>query len=508
MPISNLIPGEPVLSWLLVIIAANIILYFIRHSVHQLFDNVTILIVQNLRLLSRSLLTASDSMNRRNREVLLEHGKQQAERELERQFIRLGNLVEKDLGRYPTIQRNIEQNISHMEDKLSHTSEVPAPLPEWTEAVESISKLKDTTKNDAVVGKLLQAIYEAFHKQQGEVLATYRQDIAKRHNLLKGAMAHWRRLLQKISNLHNQWQNLNEQAQKVDLQVERFENMVQGTDKAERLLKASNTTQFFISLVVMVIAGFGAFVNYNLIALPMSELMPATSQVAGYNVADIGAAVIIMLEITVGLFFMEAIGITRLFPVIQFMEDKKRIICAWVCMIFLLALCGVEAGLAYMRETMVADKALLTSFLVGGEAAATQSANTEHSNIPMIGQMTLGFVLPLILMFVAIPFESFVHTARHVIGNLVVNICVLLSTILRSLSIFFKQFNHSLKHIYDILCFAPLWVEHMIEHKPKKQAPDNQESPSDATDPALIENDADKISKKSKKDIAQLTKEA
>jgi len=217
----------------------------------------------------------------------------------------------------------------------------------------------------------------------------------------------------------------------------RFDNMVKGTDKAERLLKASSTTQFFISLVVMAIAGFGAFVNYNLIALPMSELMPATTQVAGYNVADIGAAVIIMLEITVGLFFMEAVGITRLFPVIHFMEDRKRMIWAWICMLFLLSLCFVEAGLAYMREMMVADKALLTSFLVGGEAAATAEPN-EASIIPMIGQMTLGFVLPLILMFVAIPFESFIYTGRHVLGNLLVQICLLTSTLLRSLSLFIK----------------------------------------------------------------------
>lgn len=465
MTIAHLIPGQPVLSWILAIISTMLVLYFIRPSAHQLLDNLTQLIVQNLRLLSRSFLAAAKNMSVRNKEVLLEHGKQQAERELERQFIRLGNLVEKDLSRYPTVQRNIEQNIASMEDKLTETSVVPAPLPEWTEAVESISKLKDSTKNDAVVGKLLQAIYEAFHKQQSEVMNTYKKDISKRHGLLKSAMQHWRHLLEKLSSVEKHWQHLNDQAKKIDLQVERFDNMVKGTDKAERLLKSSNSTQFFIALVVMVIAGFGAFVNYNLIALPMSELMPATSQVAGYNVADIGAAVIIMLEITVGLFFMEAIGITRLFPVIHFMEDGKRKVWAWVCIIFLLALCFVEAGLAYMREAMVADKALLTSFLVAGEQASQASA-TETSNIPMIGQMTLGFILPLILMFVAIPFESFIHSGRHVLGSLTSQALVFLSSALRALSLFLKPLANSFKNIYDMLCFAPLWIEQLIEQRP------------------------------------------
>lgn len=139
---------------------------------------------------------------------------------------------------------------------------------------------------------------------------------------------------------------------------------------------------------------------------------------------------------------------------------------AWVCMIFLLALCGVEAGLAFMRESMVADKALLTSFLVGGEQAVTQASQQEHSNIPMIGQMMLGFVLPLILMFVAIPFESVIHTGRHVLGSLLVQTCILLSTLLRTLSLVIKQLNHSLKNVYDILCFAPIWIEHLIESRP------------------------------------------
>ena len=484
MSIANFIPGQPILSWILAIISGMLILYFIRPSAHQLLDTLATLLVQNLRLLSRSLKISAKHMAERNTEVLLEHGKQQAERELERQFIRLGSLVEKDLARYPTVQRTIEQNIAVMEEKLTETASVPAPLPEWTEAVESISKLKDSTKNDAVVGKLLQAIYEAFHTQQSEVMSTYKKDISNRHNILKSAMNHWRHLLEKVSHVEKQWQNLNVQAKKIDLQVERFDSMVKGTDKAQRLLKASNSTQFFISLVVIVIAGFGAFVNYNLIALPMSELMPATSQVAGYNVADIGAAVIIMLELTVGLFFMEAIGVTRLFPVIHFMEDHKRTIWAWVCMIFLLALCSVEAGLAYMREAMVADKALLTSFLVSGEQAATTS---EHSNIPMIGQMTLGFVLPLILMFVAIPFESFIHTGRHVLGSLIIQLFIITSTLLRSISLFIKQLSHSLKNIYDIMCFAPLWIGHLIEQRPEFN---KSKSSKQHSEPSQISDDA------------------
>jgi hypothetical protein len=48
-----------------------------------------------------------------------------------------------------------------------------------------------------------------------------------------------------------------------------------------------------------------------------------------------------------------------------------------------------------------------------------------------------------------------------------VQILILLSTLLRSLSLLTKQLNHSLKNVYDILCFAPLWIEHLFENRPK-----------------------------------------
>ncbi|EAT12150.1 hypothetical protein HF888_05045 [Bermanella marisrubri] len=496
MSIANLIPGQPVLSWILVVLGAMLVLYFIRHSVHQLLDNLTRLVITNLKLLSRALLNTARVVRHRNKEVLLDYGKQQAKRELERQFVRLSDMVAKDLGRYPEVQRDIQQNIAHMEDKLKETSDVPPPMPEWTEAVEAIAKLKDSTKNDAVVGKLLQSIYEAFHTQQKEVMTRYREDVSKRHGILKSAMQHWRDVLSKLGNVERNWESLNDYANKIDTQVERFEQLNKGTDHALQILKASTSTQFFISVVVMVIAGFGAFVNYNLIALPMSELMPATSQVAGYDVADIGAAVIIMLEITVGLFFMEAVGITRLFPVIHFMEDKKRMIWATVCMVFLLSLCFVEAGLAYMREIMVEDKAMLANFLVGGEEGAAAQATQETSAIPMIGQMILGFVLPLILMFVAIPFESFIHTGRHVLGTLTVQVCVFFSTILRSLALAFKHFSDAIKQVYDISCFLPIWIEHLIESRPRSVKKNNSPDVSDTiVSPdanTLLESDSDK----------------
>lgn len=61
-----------------------------------------------------------------------------------------------------------------------------------------------------------------------------------------------------------------------------------------------------------------------------------------------------------------------------------------------------------------------------------------------------------------------------------------------------KQFNKSLKHIYDILCFAPLWVVNLIENKPKSL----KTVVTDEQEPLALESDDAKSSKSKKKDAA------
>ena len=89
-------------------------------------------------------------------------------------------------------------------------------------------------------------------------------------------------------------------------------------------LSASSMTHFVASAFVLAIALLGGFINFHLIALPMSEMVGATSYVGPVRTSDIAALVIIFTEIAMGLFLMESLGITRLFPVISTMDDKLR----------------------------------------------------------------------------------------------------------------------------------------------------------------------------------------
>src|SRR5690606_3568601 len=178
---------------------------------------------------------------------------------------------------------------------------------------------------------------------------------------------------------------------------------------------SSGLSQFFVSALVLAVAIGGAMINFHLIARPMSEMVGGTNMIGGMKIADIGALVIILEEISMGLFLMESLRITRLFPVISALDDRMRVRMIWVTLFFLTALASVEAGLAFMREILVQDE-LATSAMLRGDDPSAAAAQPSFLWITTAAQMGMGFILPFALTFVAIPLETFIHSLRTVLG--------------------------------------------------------------------------------------------
>jgi len=160
-------------------------------------------------------------------------------------------------------------------------------------------------------------------------------------------------------------------------------------DRAARRLATSSMTEFAASALVLAIAAMGGFINFHLIALPMSEMVGATSYVGPVRTSDIAALVIILTEIAMGLFLTESLGVTRLFPLIHALEDRLRGRMLWSSFATLLTLSGVDSSLAYMRDLLAADREALTQQL--SSVAAPEVALRW---IPSLGQMVMGFMLP------------------------------------------------------------------------------------------------------------------
>ena len=141
------------------------------------------------------------------------------------------------------------------------------------------------------------------------------------------------------------------------------------------MLSSSSLVQFFVSAARAVVAIGGAAINFSLIARPMAEMVGGTSFIGTLRTADIAALVIIMVEISMGLFLMESLRITRLFPVIGALPDKMRVRMIWITFGILTRSRASRPGLAYMREVLLQDE-LATSALLRGEATAASATSS------------------------------------------------------------------------------------------------------------------------------------
>ena len=405
-------PDNVGLSLLVLALLAMAFLYAARRPMHELIRSLGHALGGPLRIGSKWLFAAAEEMRQRNRAVLLAHGRQETGARIEREFERLTALVQRELQGYPTLQRKLSDEITRIEEDYKKCGEVPPPPPDWVEAVAAIANVK--SGGGEVVLKVLDEIKRSIGHIHDKAIGEYRRAYEERHKILEGFLPFWRSVDKNLAQVEKNMAGVQASASTVDAHMERYEQIQAGSDKAEQALTVSAFTQFAISLAVMAVAAGGAFINYKLIALPMSEMVGAGDYItSSLRTSEVAALVIIFVEASMGLFLLEAMRITHLFPRIANLSDAMRRRMMWIALGLLVTLAGVEAALALMRDMLIADKQALLQSLATVQATATDG---WIGRIPTAGQMLLGFILPFALAFIAIPLESLIHSARTVGG--------------------------------------------------------------------------------------------
>jgi hypothetical protein len=443
----------PVISALLWIVLVVTALYFARPTAHQLLLSVGGGLHRMFRTGSQSLINAEQGLAERNREVLLAAGREAKERIVEREFDRINETVRKDLANFSALHRNLSESINRIESDHKDAVDVPPDPPGWVKAVEAVAAI-DSKDNRVGVGNVLSDIHKSLVKAHKEAMSAYHAASGKRHSILRKMRPEWREIQQTLSRVGKNVDSLLGRSVTIDRHMQEYEDIVKGEDRAVSVLSSSSLVYFFVSALVMIIAVGGATINFSLIARPMAEMVGGTSVLGGFRTADIAALVIILVEISMGLFLMESLRITRLFPVIGALPDKIRVRMIWITFTILFLLASVEAGLAFMREVLLQDE-LATSALLRGDIDL--AATSEYMWITTAAQMGMGFILPFALTFVAIPLETFVHSLRTVVGLLAIGVLRTVSLALRLLGNGFRHLGKLLTHLYDLPLFIPLW---------------------------------------------------
>jgi len=443
-----------VTTWLIWFLALTTVLYFTRDPARRAILSLSRALHQTMRLAAHAVRRGEVRLGQRNREVLLAAGREASERIIEREFERMEAAVNRDLTECPALQRRLNERVSQIEEDHQKSTQVPPSPPGWVAAVEAVANIP--SKGDPMVANVLDKIRSSLVEAQERALREYRGQVQERHQHLKNMMPHWRRLIQLVGQLDKNVSSLLRRAKTIDRHMDEYEEILKGTDRAARMLSSSSLTQFFISALVLAVAVGGAVINFHLIARPMAEMVGGNSAIGSFRTADVAALVIIMVEISMGLFLMESLRVTRLFPVIGALPDKLRVRMMWITFVILFMLASVEAGLAYMREILLQDE-LATSALLRGETAGLLTA--DFSWITTAAQMGMGFILPFALVFVAIPLETFFHSLRTVLGLASAAGLRGLAVLLRLIGSIAHYAGSLLVDLYDLLIFGPLWIE-------------------------------------------------
>jgi hypothetical protein len=409
-------------------------------------------------------------------------GLENAERMVEREFDRLGAAVARDLEGYPNVHRQLSEVTTKLDEDYTSSADVPPSLPNWMPIIESIAKIKHS--GDSMVANMLAEINRSLTDQHKKAIEDYRNSTAARHAILNKMMPFWRKVEKSLTSISKSIANIKKRSKTVDHYMDEYEQIRSKTDRAARALSTSSLTQFAISGLVLLIAIGGAIINFNLIALPMSEMVGGASYIGPYKTSDVAGLVIILVELTMGLFLMESLRITRLFPIIGAMDDKMRGRMIVITFALLAILAGVESALAFMRDRIALDMQALRQTLAG-----TEQIGMSTSVIPTVGQMVMGFILPFALAFVAIPLESFVSSSRTVLGGLVAWLLRIFAFLLRLLGNVGFYAGRFVVNVYDLAIFPAIWLERIIlGTKSKKRDTLEAERPEDSP---LIEEAVD-----------------
>lgn len=451
---------------------AIFILYLARQPAHQLLQVLGQSLHGLTRMAAHSVTKLEKHLIERNKDVIIQEAKETTKKAIEREFSRINAIVARDLAAYPTLHRKISDTIHKIETDYHAATEASPIPPAWSEVVDTITSLPTT--GDTTVAKILNNIETAVKETHSETLKHYQESSNKRHKLLGQMQPQWRELIQSMDGVKKTIDSMEDRTQLIDRQMEKYEEIRHAEDQAVRSLTSSSLTQFFISGLVLLVAMLGGLINFQLIAVPMSEMVGGTSYIGSMRTSDIAALVIILIEIAMGLFLLESLRITRLFPVISSMEDKMRKRMIVITLTILTVLAGIEASLAYMRDLLALDKEALQQSLAG-----VGVVQAEFRWIPSIGQMIMGFILPFALAFIAIPLESFIHSLRTVLGLLAVGALRCVYVVLRLLGGLARSLSKLLINAYDMLIMIPLSIEQFIVNQQEQRALRRQQEAQD-----------------------------
>jgi len=460
-------PDNPILSLFALWVVSAIFLWAARRPMLRLVLQLGSDLGGGIESAGKRVAQAAEELGERNRKVLFATGIRETQGRLDRELNRMDAGYSEQMGNYGDLQRRLDETLIAVERDYQECGAAPPEIPAWTAAVETLASIP--TNGDPNIQKVLEGIKVSSRDAEKQALKAYRADSASRLKTLGGMLPYWKEVRGLLSRMSDSVTRALESASRIDGFVEDYQKIREETEDSARALTYSAVKFFFVSLLVLGIAVGGAFINFQLISLPMSELVPAGARVGGIPVSTVSALVLVLMEAALGIFLMDMLGITEFFPKLSTIPRARRQLILWLGIAGLFFLSGVEGSLAVLREQIVEADAALKFSLAGEESRIVDSAS--RSSIPVVGQAVLGFILPWVLALVAVPLEMLLDSGRHVAGSAAVLFLRILGVTLSCIAGLIRHVTNIILNIYDVYISIPLRIEQLVRRGEDDEPP-------------------------------------
>lgn len=462
-----LFPDRPVLSYIIIYLGVSFVLWMARDAIHKFMNHLLASIAELKQRMAEDLAAYASRTAVRAKELATEYFLKESERDIEKGHDKLAHRVDKGLSGFPELQSESLAMVNRM-NQAFHDSKKPPhlkqhPSLQWLEKEirEHTDEVGLTSVEAKRVGKALRKIESRMGKElkaHGKVQSAEAKKRLAILNKQNGALSKLQKLINQLVKRVN---HVKSSIVEIDTKIEAYYAFRKDDDKASRAANQSIITRFAIAIFFVLIAVGGATLNFFLIERPLSEIVGGSGLVMGIEVSQMGAMMIIMLEVAAGVLLMEALGLSHLLPAVERWDPDMKKKVAMITGALLLAMAGVEAGLALLREMLVANDQATMNMLIGNEDNTTAEAFAGWG--PMAVQAMMGFVIPLILAFVALPLEILFHVGR-IIGQYVWSalMFVLARIVLLASQLLLLVMNVILS-FYDLLIFFWVLVEGWVK---------------------------------------------
>ena len=386
-------------------------------------------------MLARVCLSAEQRMRLRNYEVTKALAEQLVQRRVEREFMRVEKMLERDLANYQKMAATINAQLGSIGQDYEESSHVPPPSPEWVAAVDSIAALEASERNSDVMSKILADIHQTIQAHQRETLREHRWSVNARHKILSGLRPQWQKLNKMLAVIDSKMDGLSNRLKQLDLHMNRYEMMASGSSYG---FMSSVLVRFFASSAFLAIGLVAAVAHIELL-LPGLNILLAEQQVLGGSLAAFTAFLVVGMTLSASLTVFESLRVTHLLPLMAAMSRRGRY------------------ALIYGGGALLVLLSLLSGVLLSG--AFQLAEPMVEMSMSQWTLMMLGVSTTMVVALAVIPLEYFLHTLRPVTSSLSQLALHGMAFSLRMLAAMSLEVGKLLVQIYDLVIFVPLRIE-------------------------------------------------